>query len=185
MSLFNELKNMFKTNEEILDEAEETIDDVVETQKAVNDDFDFGFENINNSYEKPSYKRNDDHKSGQVFNNKSNQKVNGLNNRIVDINATTKLKVVISKPKAFSDVIAKEIAREIVTNNTVVLNLESPEITVEGARRFLDIFTGIIFATGGNIVKIAVRSYLITPKNVVVSGESIITQLESSGYKVY
>ena len=62
---------------------------------------------------------------------------------------------------------------------TVVLNLENAE--KETANRMLDFLSGVTYAIEGKIKRVAKDTYLITPYNVEIVGEDLISELESNG----
>ena len=61
------------------------------------------------------------------------------NNKVVNINATTQLQVVLVKPERFED--ASAIADQLNAKRTVVLNLESTNKQV--SRRLIDFLSGV------------------------------------------
>ena len=79
-------------------------------------------------------------------------------NKVVNIHATTQLKVVLVKPERFEN--ASEIADHLKEKRTVVLNLESTNKDV--ARRLIDFLSGVAYAGEGKIKKVAANTY-ITP----------------------
>lgn len=97
-------------------------------------------------------------------------------NRVVNINATAQLQVVLVKPDKFED--ATEIADHLKEKRTVVINLE--QTNKEIARRLLDFLSGVAYAFQGKFQKIANSTFLITPYNVGIMGD-IIDELESNG----
>lgn len=100
------------------------------------------------------------------------------NRKVVNINTTTQLKVVLVRPEKFDD--ASEIADHLRDKRTVVLNLESTEKDV--ARRLVDFLSGVAYAQEGKIKKVAVSTYIITPYNVDIIGDrDLLDELESSG----
>ena len=98
-------------------------------------------------------------------------------NKVVNIHATTQLKVVLVKPEKFED--ASGIADHLLAKRTVVLNLESTNREI--ARRLVDFLSGVAYANGGQIKKVANSTYIITPYNVGVMGDSLLDELENSG----
>ena len=96
--------------------------------------------------------------------------------RVVNINATTQLQVVLVKPDRFDQ--ASEIADHLRDKQAVVLNLESTNKDV--ARRLVDFLSGCAYALDGKIKKVAISTYLITPYNVDVVGD-LVEELENSG----
>ena len=97
-------------------------------------------------------------------------------NKVVNIHATTQLKVVLVKPERFEN--ASEIADHLKEKRTVVLNLESTNKDV--ARRLVDFLSGCAYALDGKIKKIAISTYIITPYNVDIVGD-LIDELENNG----
>ena len=97
-------------------------------------------------------------------------------NKVVNINATTQLQVVLVKPEKFQD--ASAIADHLRDKRTVVLNLESANKDV--ARRMVDFLSGAAYAQEGKIKKVAVATYIITPYSVDIMGD-LIDELENNG----
>lgn len=97
-------------------------------------------------------------------------------NKVVNIHATTQLKVVLVKPERFEN--ASEIADHLKEKRTVVLNLESTNKDV--ARRFIDFLSGVAYAGEGKIKKVAANTYIITPYSVDIMGD-LIDELENNG----
>ena len=97
-------------------------------------------------------------------------------NKVVNIHATTQLKVVLVKPERFEN--ASEIADHLKEKRTVVLNLESTNKDV--ARRLIDFLSGVAYAGEGKIKKVAANTYIITPYSVDIQGD-LIDELENNG----
>ena len=97
-------------------------------------------------------------------------------NKVVNIHATTQLKVVLVNPERFEN--ASEIADHLKEKRTVVINLESTNKDV--ARRLIDFLSGVAYAGEGKIKKVAADTYIITPYHVDIMGD-LIDELESSG----
>ena len=98
------------------------------------------------------------------------------NDKVVNINTTTQLQVVLVKPEKFQD--ASTIADHLRDKRTVVLNLESTNKDV--ARRMVDFLSGAAYAQEGKVKKVAVATYIITPYNVDIMGD-LIDELENNG----
>jgi len=98
------------------------------------------------------------------------------NNKVVNINATTQLAVVLVKPEKFEN--AADVADHLRQRRTVVLNLE--QTNKEIARRVVDFLSGVTYAQDGKIKKVANSTYIITPYNVDIMGD-LIDELENSG----
>ncbi len=98
--------------------------------------------------------------------------------KVVNINTTTQLKVVLVRPDRFED--ASEIADHLRDKRTVVLNLEGTEKDV--GRRLVDFLSGVAYAQEGKIKRVAVSTYIITPYNVdIIGSKDLLDELESSG----
>ena len=97
-------------------------------------------------------------------------------NKVVNINATTQLSVVLVKPEKFEN--AADIADHLREKRTVVLNLE--QTNKEVARRLVDFLSGVTYAQDGKIKKVANSTFIITPYNVDILGD-LIDELENNG----
>ncbi len=98
------------------------------------------------------------------------------NSKVVDIHTTAKLQVVLKKPEHFDE--APAIADELLERRTVVLNLE---VTAKDeAGKLLCFLSGVAYANGGKLKKIANNTYIITPYNVDVMGD-LLDELENNG----
>ena len=86
-------------------------------------------------------------------------------NKVVNIHATTQLKVVLVKPERFED--ASTIADHLNNKRTVVLNL-------------VDFLSGVAYANNGQIKRVANSTFIITPYNVDIMGD-LLDELENNG----
>ena len=111
----------------------------------------------------------------EVFENRK-PRLEDRRNKVVNIHATTQLKVVLVKPERFEN--ASEIADHLKDKRTVVLNLESTNKDV--ARRLVDFLSGVAYAGEGKIKKVAANTYIITPYHVELEGD-LIDELENNG----
>ncbi len=96
--------------------------------------------------------------------------------KVVDIHTTAKLRVVLKKPEHFDEGTA--IADELIEKRTVVLNLEAT--AKDEAGKLLCFLSGVAYANGGKLKKIANNTYIITPYNVDVMGD-LLDELENNG----
>lgn len=99
------------------------------------------------------------------------------NGRVVNINATTQLAVVLVKAEQFDSV--TDISDHLKNKMTVVLNLETTEKDI--ATRMLDFLSGVTYAIDGKVKRVSKDTYLITPYNVEIVGEDLISKLEDTG----
>ena len=97
-------------------------------------------------------------------------------NKVVNINATTQLKVVLLKPERFDD--ASMVADHLNAKHTVVLNLEGTNKEV--SRRLVDFLSGVAYANNGQMKRVANSTFIITPYNVDIMGD-LLDELESNG----
>ncbi len=97
-------------------------------------------------------------------------------NKVVNIHTTTQLQVVLMKPDRFEA--GRDIADHLRDKHTVVLNLES--VSKDIARRLLDFVSGVAYASGGRVEKVAIGTYIATPFNVDIVGD-LVDQLENNG----
>ncbi|MDR0314774.1 MAG: cell division protein SepF [Oscillospiraceae bacterium] len=100
----------------------------------------------------------------------------GRQNKVVNIHTTAQLQVVLAKPEKFED--ASSVADHLNERRTVVLNLESANRDI--ARRLVDFLSGVAYANGGQIKRVANSTFIITPYNVDVMGD-LLDELENSG----
>ena len=68
-------------------------------------------------------------------------------------------------PMAFGDV--SEIADHLLSGRTVFLNLEKTDREI--SRRVMDFVSGVAYCIDGNIRRVAVSTYIVSPKSVDVS----------------
>ena len=71
------------------------------------------------------------------------------------------MEVCVIKPTSFDD--SREITETLLSNRTVVLNFEGLDI--------IDFTSGSCFAIGGNLQKVSGSIFLVTPRNVDISGD--------------
>ena len=125
----------------------------------------------------PSYERSYDRPYDRAYDSAAAEPSSSRRgNKVVNINTTTQLAVVLVKPDRFEN--AAEIADHLKDKRTVVLNLEQTNKDV--ARRLVDFLSGVAYANECKIKKVANSTYIITPYNVDIMGD-LIDELESSG----
>lgn len=96
----------------------------------------------------------------------------------MNINTTAQLQVVLVKPEQFED--AQEIADNLISKRTVLLNIEN--LDRELSRRLIDFLSGVAYAQGGNIKRVANRTYIVTPYNVDILGD-VLETINSDGFE--
>ncbi len=77
------------------------------------------------------------------------------------------MEVCVIKPSSFDD--SKEVTETLLSNRTVVLNFEGLDVDV--AQRIIDFTSGSCYAIGGNLRKVSASIFIVTPKNVDISGD--------------
>ena len=132
-------------------------------------DYEDDFEEPSRDSRSPFDDRKEDRRSEE-------RRADDRHNKVVNIHATTQLKVVLVKPERFEN--ASEIADHLKEKRTVVLNLESTNKDV--ARRLIDFLSGVAYAGEGKIKKVAANTYIITPYHVDIEGD-LIDELENNG----
>lgn len=91
----------------------------------------------------------------------------GKRGKVVNIHATTQMKVVVVQLQSFED--AKDIADHLKSKKPIVINLENLEKEV--SRRVVDFLSGAVYGVDGNIQKITNGIFLIAPYNVGIMGD--------------
>jgi cell division inhibitor SepF len=77
------------------------------------------------------------------------------------------VRVHLVTPSSFND--AQEIADRFKQDTPVILNLQTTDS--ELAKRLIDFTSGLTYALGGGMQKIADKTFMLTPRNVEVSAE--------------
>ena len=98
--------------------------------------------------------------------------------KVVNIHATAHLQVVLFKPERFGEE-TRAVADELLKMHTVVLNLENTNKDI--SRRIIDFLSGVAYANGGKIKKVATNTFIITPYNVDLTGDDVLDELENNG----
>ncbi len=77
------------------------------------------------------------------------------------------MEVCVIKPTSVEE--AREITDTLLSNRTVVLNLEGLDVDI--AQRIIDFTSGSTYAIKGNLQKISHYIFIITPASVDISGD--------------
>ena len=77
------------------------------------------------------------------------------------------MEVCVIKPTTFED--TREITDTLLEDRTVLLNMEG--LDVDLAQRIIDFTSGSTYAIDGNLQKISHYIFILTPRNVDVSGD--------------
>ena len=143
--------------------------DKIKGMMGVPDDDDYDDDDMDFVTENTGYAAQDDYVPEE-------QDVTPKRNKVVNINSTMQLQVVLVKPERFDD--ASAIADHLNAKRTVVLNLESTNKEV--SRRLVDFLSGVAYANNGQIKRVANSTFIITPYNVDIMGD-LLDELESNG----
>lgn len=73
-------------------------------------------------------------------------------------------KLIKFTPKQYLE--AKTIGKELIAGNTIIIDLSN--ISKEDALRLIDFVTGILLVTNGKYKKLANKTYLLAPKQVLL-----------------
>ncbi len=76
-------------------------------------------------------------------------------------------RVHVVEPRGFND--AQEVGDRLKANQPVILNLQGLERDLQ--RRLIDFSSGLAYALGGSMSRVADQVFLLTPSNVEVSQE--------------
>ncbi len=89
------------------------------------------------------------------------------------------MEVCAIKPTSVED--AREITETLLSNRTVILNVEGLDIGI--AQRIIDFTAGSCFAISGNLQKISSYIFVISPPSVALSGDfqNILESFNNSG----
>lgn len=134
----------------------------------------------NGEYTDDSYEEDNDSGSTYTgFTASSSSSGSVRNGKVVSIQTSAQLQVMLAKPERFDEV--KEIAEQLNKKVTVVLNLETCQDGI--ARRILDFLSGATFANGGSVKPVAAKTFLLTPSNVNLMGD-LLDDLENNGFSI-
>ncbi|MBO5008897.1 MAG: cell division protein SepF [Clostridia bacterium] len=91
----------------------------------------------------------------------------GRKSKVVNIHATTQLKVVVLQPTTYND--ATEIAGHLKDKKPVVVNLE--KLDKETARKIVDFLSGAVYALDGSMQKVSNGILLLVPYTMGIMGD--------------
>ncbi|MCR5161828.1 MAG: cell division protein SepF [Lachnospiraceae bacterium] len=96
---------------------------------------------------------------------RSSSKISPIRNRSRKEDAG--MEVCVIKPHSIED--EKEIADSLLSNCTVILNLDALEI--DSAQRIIDFVIGAVYAMDAHLQRISNSIFLLTPANVEITGD--------------
>ena len=91
---------------------------------------------------------------------------------------TAQPKLLLVRPDRFE--LAADIADRIRERNAIVLNLESTQ--KDTTRRILDFLSGVTYALGGKVKRVAGNTYIITPAGMEFMGDNLEEPAARSAY---
>jgi cell division inhibitor SepF len=110
---------------------------------------------------------------------RSHKNRDARNENVINMNKTPGAKVAVFRPGVFDDETCN-IADELLKMNTILLNLEGTETDIS-RRRIIDFMSGVAYASGGKITPVARHTFVITPRNVDITGENLIDGIDTGG----
>lgn len=166
MGLMDKIKNLAKiTDEGYFDDSEDNRYDAYEQEEPDQGDIYAQQPPVQPAQEETGFNRR----------HVNYQQAEQVGNRVVDIRSGSRSQVVFKKLDKYENV--RQVADELNEKKIVVLNLETCPADI--SRRVLDFLCGVAYANSGDITRVAVRTYIITPYNVPVTGE-MLDQAESA-----
>ncbi len=109
--------------------------------------------------------------SGSVRNSASSQgnfsKVTQMRPTRRSSSGGSSMEVCVIKPISVDD--ARDVTEALISNRTVILNLEGLDIDI--AQRIIDFTSGSCYAISGSLQKVSNYIFAVTPSNVDVSGD--------------
>lgn len=148
--------------------------DKIKGMMGVPEDEDYDEDDIDYAGDETEYRQEDDYDFTAQQPAAPRRSYDG--NKVVNINSTMQLQVVLVKPEQFED--ALSIADHLNAKRTVVLNLESTSKDI--SRRLIDFLSGVAYANRGQVKRVANSTFIITPYNVDIMGD-LLDELESNG----
>jgi len=115
--------------------------------------------NLNDYYDEEEEEENEETDKGFFGTRRS---------KIVNINQTQQVKMIISKPTSFEQ--TEEICECLKQKKSIIVNLEY--VNKDVARRIVDFMSGAVQALDGHIEKISNSIFLFAPMNYDISSES-------------
>lgn len=99
----------------------------------------------------------------------SDNYIRNTRNNLVDVSNPSHMKVIVYKPKKYSD--AEQIVKNLKMKKPVVVNIE--DVEVELARKIFNFCSGAICALDGEMRKISKEIFILAPNNVTLDTEKM------------
>lgn len=100
-------------------------------------------------------------------------------NKVVNINTSVNMQVVVSSPASLED--ASDICMDLKDKKTIIVNLENVEY--DTAQRISDFLCGACYALDGSIQLISDEIFIVGPVNVNITGQ-FKEDLKANGIKL-
>ncbi|MBQ7588788.1 MAG: cell division protein SepF [Lachnospiraceae bacterium] len=153
-------------------------DNLLKSMKYNDEDFDDEYFDDEDEYDDQSIAQRRSMKSATVEDEDDSRSYGRASNKVTSIGGRTSQgknvrpagnvnEVCVIKPTNVND--SREITDTLLSNRTVVLNVEGLDMDV--AQRIIDFTSGSTYAVGGNLQKISHYIFIITPRNVDISGD--------------
>lgn len=142
------------------------------------DDNNYGREVENEYYDEELYSDSEyqNDRTARGGNNVSS----GAQDKVINMNIKKNIHFKMFKPVSFGDRMTREIADEIIKNNTVIVNFEDSKNDV--SKRMIDFICGVTYTNRGQLIKISDNNiFIILPNNADMSGEDVTNQLSEIG----
>lgn len=163
MSFIDSILDKMGLNDDYYDDEEFYDDEDYDTEPpkkrssrkaSVKDDY---YDEFEDDYEEP--------KKGYTV--KPSKKVTPINSKSKHRSDSEDMEVRVIKPSTVED--ARAITETLLSNKTVVLNLEGLDLDI--AQRIIDFTSGSCFAISGNLQKVSSYIFIITPSSVDIFGD--------------
>jgi cell division inhibitor SepF len=167
MGLFDKFLDVMKLND---DEDDYYDDDEFE-------DDDDEIEEKHSSFLKRN-REDEDHEKTAKSSTRSSSKITPLRSSRRSSGATS-MEVRVIQPTSFED--AREIAETLLSNKTVILNMEGLDLAL--AQRIIDFTSGACYSIDGTLQKISNYIFILTPSSVNIDGDlqGIMNAFDFSG----
>ena len=111
----------------------------------------------------------------------NSRKITSIHSKNSEDSRNSNMEVCVFKPSSFDD--AREIGETLLAGQTVLLNMEGVDVAL--AQRIVDFSSGACFALEGNLQKVSNFIFLITPRNVGISGDiqELVNNFDFNGIK--
>ena len=135
----------------------------------------FGMDNTEPEEENPYENMIDDENQEEEETEEKRIWGRGKNSKVVNMQATQQVKMVISQPTTFEQ--SEAICDLLKEKKSVIVNLEY--VNKDVARRIVDFISGGVYALDGHIQKVSNSIFLIAPMNYEITNEMAREEIKS------